>query len=405
MISKTTEPRKQLLVMAVGAGASISLLYFCQPLLTEMARSFFVPDKEMHWVPAMAQLGAALGTMFILPLGDRMERRGLAVRMCWVLASAATLMALAPGFSFLLVASFLVGCACCIPHLLVPIATLIAPPDLNASAIATVMSGLLVGVLLGRTVAGILGGTFGWRVVYLVGAVFMLAIGAVLRRTLPECRSSLKVSYLDLLRSAMMLYRYRVMREAAFIGAMLFGAFNAFWTTLVFLLARSPYHYGARMAGALGFLAAISAMAAPMMGWIVDRSSARLGVGISTVALFVSFLILAAMGLHLVGLIVGIIVLDVSAQCGHVANLARVYGTFKEARSRAGMAYMVCFFLGASLGSSLGGWGWSRMGWMGVCGVGLAMTVAALAVHFLPGAAESQRIGLQASAPALRPPA
>jgi len=160
VIAKTTDLRKQLLVMAIGAGASISLLYFCQPLLSEMARSFTIPDKEMHWVPAMAQLGAALGTMFILPLGDRMERRGLAVRMCWVLASAAVCMAFAPGFSFLLVSSLLVGCACCIPHLLVPIATLIAPPDLNASAIATVMSGLLVGVLLGRTVAGILIG--GW---------------------------------------------------------------------------------------------------------------------------------------------------------------------------------------------------------------------------------------------------
>jgi predicted MFS family arabinose efflux permease len=146
-------------------------------------------------------------------------------------------------------------------------------------------------------------------------------------------------------------------------------------------------------------------MAAPIMGSIVDRSSARFGVGISTLALFVSFVILAAMGLHLIGLILGIIVLDVSALCGHVANLARVYGAFKEARSRAGMAYVVCFFLGASLGSSLGGCGWNRMGWMSVCSVGLAMTVAALAVHFLPGAAEDQRMHLRAEVPALGPPA
>ncbi len=399
-----TELRKQLLVMAVGAGSSVALLYFCQPLLAEMAQSFKVPDHEMHWVPAITQLGAALGTMFILPLSDRFERRGLAVRMCWILSGAAVCTACAPDFALLLVSSLLVGFATCIPHLLVPIATLVAPPGKNASAIATVMSGLLVGVLLGRTFAGILGGTFGWRVVYLIGAAIILLLSHVLRRTLPECHSNLQVSYGELLASAARLLRHRLLRESAFIGGMMFGGFNAFWTTLVFLLGTPPYHYGAKTAGALGLLAASSAIAAPMMGRLVDRKSARFGVGISIVALLISFVILATLGRHLFGLMLGIIVLDASAQCGHVANLARVYATFPEARSRAGMAYMVCFFLGGSLGSSLGGYGWNRMGWLGVCLAGSAMTIAALAVHLLPGAASGSRMQLQTGNSLVQPP-
>lgn len=398
-----TDLRKQLLVMAVGAGSSVALLYFCQPLLAEMARSLNVPSREMHLVPAMAQLGAALGVLFILPLGDRYERRALAVRMCWILAGAAVFMACAPSFALLLAGSMLIGVATCIPHLLVPIATLIAPPGRNASAIATVMSGLLVGVLLGRTVAGIVGGAFGWRVVYLIGAAIMLLIGIVLRRTLPECRSNLQVGYTELLASAVRLFRYRVMRESAFISAMLFGAFNAFWTTLVFVLATPPYHYGAKTAGALGLLAAASALGAPLMGRLVDRRSARFGVGVAIVTLQISFVILATLGLHLFGLMLGIILLDVSAQCGHVANLARVYGTFKDARSRAGMAYMVCFFLGAAVGSSLGGYGWNRMGWPGVCLAGSAMTVAALAVHLLPGAAHGPKVRLETESSLAQP--
>ena len=390
-----TELRKQLLIMAVGAGSSVSLLYFCQPLLAEMAQTFKVPDHEMHWVPALTQLGAALGTLFILPLSDRYERRGLAVRMCWMLSCAAVCTACSPRFAFLLASSLLIGFSTCIPHLLVPIATLVAPPSKNASAIATVMSGLLVGVLLGRTFAGILGGTFGWRIVYLIGAAIILLLGITLGRALPECHSSLQVSYGELLASAVKLFRYRLLRESAFIGGMMFGAFNAFWTTLVFLLGAPPYHYGARVAGALGFLAASSAIAAPMMGRLVDRKSARFGVGISIVALLISFAILATMGRHLFGLILGIIVLDAAAQCGHVANLARVYAAFPEARSRAGMVYMVCFFLGGSLGSTLGGYGWNRMGWIGVCLAGSAMTAAALAVHLLPGAASDSRMQLQ----------
>jgi predicted MFS family arabinose efflux permease len=379
----TSAFRKQILVMGVGAGASISLLYFCQPLLTEMARSFRVSPHALHWVPALAQLGAAMGTMLVLPLGDRMERRRLAVIVCGLLAVAALCMASAPTFLLLLLSSFLVGFACCVPHLLLPIATLLAPPQKNGTAIGAVMSGLLLGVLLGRTLAGILGGTFGWRPVYVGGAVVMVAMAWLIHRTLPRCFSDLRVSYGSLLSSSAQLFRFRVMRDSALIGAMLFGAFNAFWTTLVFFLASPPWHYGARCAGVLGLLAAASASAAPLLGRWIDRSSPRFVLGWTIVCLLVSFPVLALSGHHFAGLIAGIILLDVSAQSGHVANLARVYTSFPQARSRAAMAYMVFFFLGASLGSSLGGWAWNHAGWNGVCAVGAAMSAAALLVHLL----------------------
>ena len=101
--------------------------------------------------------------------------------------------------------------------------------------------------------------------------------------------------------------------------------------------------------------------------------------------LLASFVVLYATGLHLWGLALGIVLLDVSAQSGHIANLTRVYGTFVEARSRAGMAYMVCFFAGGSLGSFLGGWGWAHFGWAGVCLTGSAMVLSALFVHLRSG--------------------
>jgi predicted MFS family arabinose efflux permease len=373
--------------MAAGAGITVGNLYFCQPLLAEMARTFSVTEHAIKWVPALTQLGAALGILFLVPLGDSMERRSLTVRVTATLAVTSMLVGFAPTYGFLAASSLLLGFACCVPHLLLPIATLLAPKEQSGRVIGTVMSGLLVGVLAGRTVAGFIGGSFGWRTVYWLTGIVTMAMAWVIHHELPECHSpESEISYLRLLASAIGLFRHRQMREWAFIGGMMFGAFNAFWTTLVFLLGTPPYHYGARMAGALGLLAVASAAAAPMMGKVVDRYSARFGVGWSIVFLLASFVVLYVTGFHLWGLALGIVLLDVSAQSGHIANLTRVYGTFAETRSRAGMAYMVCFFAGGSLGSCLGGWGWAHFGWAGVCFAGSAMVLSALIVHIRSGA-------------------
>jgi len=378
--------RRTTLAMAAASGIGVAHIYFCQPLLVEMARTFSVAEHSIRWVPVATQLGAALGLMFLVPLGDVMERRSLAVRVTVALAIASLLMALAPSFAFLAVSSLLLGVNCCTPHLVLPIAALLAPKEQQGSVIGTVMAGMLVGILAGRTIAGFVGGSLGWRTVYWMSSVVALTMAWLVHRSLPECHSTESgMSYLHLMTSAIGLFRHRQMRDWAFIGGMTFGAFNAFWTTLVFLLGTPPYHYGARMAGGLGLLAIASAAAAPLMGKVVDKHSARFGVGWSIIFLLGSFGVVYILGFHLWGLALGIILLDVSAQCAHIANVTRVYGTFAATRSRAGMAYMVCFFIGGALGSTLGGWGWAHYGWAGVCTAGSAMVLAALIVHLRSG--------------------
>jgi predicted MFS family arabinose efflux permease len=318
------------------------------------------------------------------------------VRATVVLAAAATLAALAPNFWCLAVCSLVLGFASCVPHLLLPIATLLAPKEQGGRVIGAVMSGLLIGVLSARTISGVLGGSLGWRTVYWLVAILTIAMAWLIHRELPECHTTEgKIGYLSLLASSLGMFKYRQMREWAFISGMFFGAFNAFWTTLVFVLETPPYHYGARMAGGLGILAIASAAAAPLMGRVVDRYSARFGVGCAIAILLLSFVLLYGTGLHLWGMVIGIVLLDASAQSGHVANLTRLYATFPNLRSRAGMAYMMCFFGGGSLGSFLGGWSWVRFGWAGVCGTGLAMVLAALLMHLRSCAQEDkQRSGV-----------
>jgi predicted MFS family arabinose efflux permease len=369
------------LLMAVGVGVAVANIYYCQPLLGIMAQNLQVSDRHIGWIATLTQIGTALGMMLFVPLGDIAERRSLTVRMCISAAVAALLTGFAPSFGLLAIFSFLLGFGCVIPHLILPFAAQLAPEGSRGKVVAKVISGMLVGILLARTVAGFVGAQFGWRAIFWISAVLMLALATAFRRLLPESHPSVKMHYFDLLRSVgSMVREHSALRESAAIGALLFGSFSAFWTTLVFFLAKPPYHYGARMAGAMGLLAAASAGLAPIVGRMIDRRSPKLGIAIAVCLALSSFILMAFVGHWLIGLGVGVILLDIGVQTGHISNQTRIYNAFPEARSRANTVYMVSYFTGGALGSTLGNLGWNVAGWAGVCTVGVALLAPALVI-------------------------
>jgi predicted MFS family arabinose efflux permease len=367
--------RRTTLLLA-GAGAiSVANVYYCQPLLGEMGRGFGATDAQMGLVPTMTQVGTALGMLVFVPLGDVFERRRLASWMCVASAAAVALTSIAPSFAWLVVAGFLVGVANNIPHLLLPYAAQIAPDSQRGKVVGTVVGGLLVGILLSRFFSGWLGDLLGWRWVYRIATVIMLGLGVALARLLSPAPPSLTLSFRALYASIGSLVRHEPqLRAAAASGALLFGAFSAFWTTLVFFLGTPPYHYGARTAGVFGLVAAASAGVAPLVGRALDTRPPSIGVVLGSLVTVVGFLVLAITGRHIAGLVAGVVLLDVGVQSGHVANQARIYKAFPTARSRANTFYMVSYFAGGAMGSMAGAHAWSAYGWLGVCvtGVGFA---------------------------------
>lgn len=369
------------LLMAVGVGVAVANIYYCQPLLGIMGRNLGVSDHQIGWIATLTQIGTALGMLLFVPLGDIVERRALTVRMCLFIAFGALLTAISPHFAWLALFSFILGLGSVVPHLILPFAAHLAPEGSRGKIVAKVISGMLVGILLARSVAGFVGAQFGWRAIYWISCVLMLALAAAFWRLLPQSHPSVRMHYFDLLRSvAGMVRGERTLRESAAIGSLLFASFSAFWTTLVFFLAKPPYHYGARMAGALGLLAAASAALAPMVGRVIDRRSPRVGIGVAVFLALGSFVLMSVAGRWLVGLGLGVIVLDVGVQTGHISNQTRIYNAFPHARSRANTVYMVSYFTGGALGSLLGNVGWNLAGWLGVCAVGALLLVPALVI-------------------------
>lgn len=373
--------------MAIGCGLTVGNLYFAQPLLVLIARGYDLPDGGAAWAATLAQIGYATGMLLIVPLGDALPRRRLALTTLGASIVALIALAVSPNLPLHLVAQFALGIATCTPQILVPFAAQIAPPERRSAAVGLVMSGLLVGILLGRSYAGWVGAAFGWRWAYVGSALaavpLLFALRATLPAGLPEARTP---RYRDLLLSVLGYVRREAdLRRAMIVGATVFAAFSAFWTGLTYLLESPVFGLGAArgatVAGIFGLVGAAGAIAPAIFGRVVDRRGPSL---VQAAGLALALLSFAVFGLSIgsyVGLGVGVLLLDVGAQMSHIANQSRVYGIDPPARSRLNTAYMTSYFVGGALGSALGAWAWRLAGWAGVSALGGGLVLLAFGAY------------------------
>jgi predicted MFS family arabinose efflux permease len=374
--------RRTVGVMFAASAVCVANIYYCQPLLSEIGRSLGVSERSIGYLPMWTQAGTALGMFAFVPLGDMFPRRKLIVLLSALSGLTVAMMAMAPSLALVNAAGFAVGLTGVVAHLILPFAAKLAPPARRGHVVGTVLSGLLLGILLARVVSGFVGDMFGWRAMYWIAAVAMFLLAGALRYALPYDHPEPGLKYGALARSILHLAATQpVLREAAIIGGMLFGAFSSFWATLVFFVATPPYHYGPRVAGIFGLVGAIGVLFAPWAGKLSDRKGPAFTVTLAILTSIASYAVFDAVGQRLWGLVAGVILLDLGVQAGHVANQTRIYALVPEARSRLNTVYMVTYFLGGALGSAIGAWGWTHYGWNGVCAAGAVQLLVALGVR------------------------
>lgn len=385
-VSSAHLDRRLVFIMAIACGLSVANLYYIQPVLADIGREFRVSVGQVGIFATLSQLGYALGLLLVVPLGDRYNRRTLIISMLCAVTVALVATALAPTLPLLSVASFAVGVTTVVPQLIIPLAASMAYEHERGRVVGTVMSGLLIGILLARTVSGFVSAQLGWRAMYWIAAGLMILLALVLRFLLPPDRPQSDMSYSQLLRSLWGLLRNEPgLRETCFFGAMGFAAFSAFWATLSFLLKTPPYHFGSEVVGLFGLVGVVGALAASLVGRLADRIEIRKTIGMALLILLASFVMFWLTGQFIWGLIIGVILLDLGAQANQVSNQARVYSLNPAARNRLNTIYMVSYFIGGSLGSFLGTYGWSVAGWSGVCIVSLLLLLAAVVVYIISG--------------------
>ncbi len=406
---KSPTPHAPLHLLGLACAIGVSTIYFNQPLLVEMGRTYGAPAGRVMFVSGATQVGYALGLLFFVPLGDLLERRALMMRMYAAVIVALLLVAIAPSLDWLIAGSVVLGMAASVTHVVVPIAPDMVSNRARGRAIGTVMMGLLLGILLARTFAGWVSripalflhaprlfpaGAFwvadGWRYVFVLAALADAAFLFFLGRAMPRLPPRQHLRYADAMRSLWTLFRTQpLLRESSLIGALIFASFSCFWTTLAFLLS-SRYGLGAGVAGSFGLVGAAGAMVAPVAGKLADNRGTRWVLTAAIALLAFSYLLLWAgvafslpFSLHIALLVVGVILLDMGAQLAQVANQTRIFGLVPSARSRLNTVYMTLYFAGAASGSALATVAWGRWRWNGVSLLALALVSLAGLRHAL----------------------
>ena len=370
--------RKLLWTMAVASAIAVANLYYNQPMLADMMRSFHVTPRAIGLVATFTQIGYALGMPLFIPLADFVERRRLVVGLFLAVAVALAGAAMAPSLAWIVVASFLVGLTTVIAQILIPLATDMSPPAEQGRIVGVILSGVLLGILLARTVSGVVAHHLGWRMMFWVAAGLALIFAALLWVELPPVPSRYGIRYTEVMRSTWhLVLELPKLRQVSLIAACFFAALTTFWTTLVFLLETPPYHYGSQAAGLFGLVGASSAMIAPVAGKLADERTPRFVVSIAIVVVLASFVVFWLFGFHLWGLVIGALLLDGGVQAAQVANQSRVLSLRPDAHNRVNTVYMICYFTGGSLGSLLGAWAWDRWHWHGVCATGIVLMLMA----------------------------
>ena len=382
-MTKTTQGLSPslILLMSIATGLAVASNYYAQPLLDTIARNFSLSASTAGFIVTAAQLGYAAGLLFLVPLGDMFERRMLIVSMTLLAAGGMLITASSQSLGMLILGTALTGLFSVVAQILVPLAATLATPDKRGKVVGTIMSGLLLGILLARTVAGLLANLGGWRTVFWVASILMALMAIALWRGLPKMKSDPHLNYPQLLGSVFSLFTHdKLLRTRAMLGCLTFANFSILWTSMAFLLAAPPFNYSEGMIGLFGLAGAAGALGARPAGGFADKGKSHLTTTVGLLLLLLSWLAIWLGHTSVPMLIIGILVLDLTVQGVHITNQTVIYRIHPDARNRLTAGYMTSYFIGGAAGSLISASAWQHAGWAGVCLAGTTVAVLNLLV-------------------------
>ncbi|HDX4038816.1 MFS transporter [Escherichia coli] len=370
-----------IVLMSIATGLAVASNSYAQPLLDTIARNFSLSASSAGFIVTAAQLGYAAGLLFLVPLGDMFERRRLIVSMTLLAAGGMLITASSQSLAMMILGTALTGLFSVVAQILVPLAATLASPDKRGKVVGTIMSGLLLGILLARTVAGLLANLGGWRTVFWVASVLMALMALALWRGLPQMKSETHLNYPQLLGSVFSMFiSDKILRTRALLGCLTFANFSILWTSMAFLLTAPPFNYSDGVIGLFGLAGAAGALGARPAGGFADKGKSHHTTTFGLLLLLLSWLTIWFGHTSVLALIIGILVLDLTVQGVHITNQTVIYRIHPDARNRLTAGYMTSYFIGGATGSLISASAWQHGGWAGVCLAGATIALVNLLV-------------------------
>ncbi|MBO9731969.1 MAG: MFS transporter [Chitinophaga sp.] len=368
-------------LFAIASGCAVANVYYAQPLLNTMSQDLHIPAADTGIIITITQSGYAAGLLLLLPLGDLFNRRKLIVTQLLLAMAALALVAWAPSRGLFFAGIAAIGMLAVVTQTLVAYAATLAAPSARGRMVGLVTSGVVLGILLARTISGTLADMAGWRAVYLFSATLMLLTAIALFRVLPrEDPNKTVTTYPQLLASVFqLLLQEPILRTRAILAGFIFAAFSVLWTSLVLPLSAPPYEFSHTVTGLFGLIGVAGALGATKAGQLADQGHSQRTTGIALTLLLLSWIPLGFTTSYLPALIAGIILLDLAVQAVHVTNQSLIYQIRPESRNRLVAGYMLFYSIGSGSGSIAATTTYAHTGWTGVCILGAAISAMGLA--------------------------
>ncbi len=368
-------------LFAVAAGLSVANVYYAQPLLDILSRDFSVSPAAIGGVITATQLGCAAALLFVVPLGDKLNRRFLIQIQFAGLLAALLVVGLAQSAFMLLAGMLATGLAgTAMTQGLIAYAASAAAPGEQGRVVGTTQGGVFIGLLLARVFSGGVSDIAGWRAVYILPAIVMVLIAIPLFRRLPDvAQSAEKLSYPQLVASVfILLLREKVLQIRGMLAFLMFASFSIFWSALVLPLSAPPYQLSHTFTGAFGLAGVAGALIAARAGKWADQGYAGRTSAYALIIMLLSWWPLSMPGQSLTALIIGIILLDAGGQAMHVTNQSLIFRARCDAPARLTGAYMLFYATGSGLGAISATMTYSAAGWTGICLLGAGVSSVAL---------------------------
>ena len=371
------------LLMAIACGLCTGSNYYNQPLLNSIATEFQISLPTAAYLSFTAQIMYTLGLLLLVPMGDMFEKKKTIVVFMVLAAFGQLICAFSPNISTMFLGTAISSLFSIAAQVLIPYSTTLGNPKRSAQIVGTLMSGLLMGILLARTIAGFTSTVMSWHAIYYLSGILLMIVAACIAVKLPSAKSP-KIVYSDILFSMFyLLKKHKILQKRAVLGGICFAAVSIVFTTMALLLSEAPYYFTDFQIGLVGLVGITGVILGPWVGKQFQIGNEPKLTSLSLYLLLFSWLILSAAKVNLLIYIAGLTVIYISLTLLHILNQNVVYSLEPQARSRLNSIYMTIYFSGAAMGSFFAAWIWADYGWLGCCVFGIVMSILSIVVHQL----------------------
>ncbi|WP_180046920.1 MFS transporter [Acinetobacter sp. YH12117] len=377
-----SQDKTLLWLMALACGLCAGANYYCQPLINSIHTYFQVPESQVALTVTFAQVSYALGLLFIVPVGDTVNKTKFIPLLMFLAAFGLFLCAFSVNLPMLWIGTIMTGLFSVAAQILIPFATMSVKPEKMGEVVGLLMSGLLVGILLSTSLAGLLSNLYGWQLIYIISGVLMIGLAIILKKRLPHI-PTVRMAYGKILHSMLQLIRQeKRLVYRALIGASAFAAMSVLFSTIAVLLG-SSFGLPDVAVGLVTLIGVFGALSTKKIGKIADRGHGKLitWAGLSLLAVSWSFLYFGAQ--YLWSYIIGFGLINLGLASVHTSNQNVIFHLRPDAKSRLNAVYMTSYFIGGACGSALGIYAWHHGGWSMSCLVGLTLVLCSACFAWL----------------------